>query len=109
MGLVCSCAEARNAEYSETAHLGPVHKGGIGCADDALCASAAGREKLPIIRYEDHSRPYTGRFQVDERVGPMGTAESLEPVKLLDHTNFTDIACGQQEDRLPEQAGRLVS
>jgi hypothetical protein len=83
MGLVCSCAEARNAEYSETAHLGPVHKGGLGCADDALCASAAGREKLPIIRYEDHSRPYTGRFQVDDRVGPIGTAESLEPVKLL--------------------------
>ena len=86
MGLVCSCADARNAEYSETADLGPVHKGGLGCEDDALCASGAGRDKLPIIRYEDHSRPYTGRLQVDERVGPMGAAESLELVKLFNHS-----------------------
>ena len=87
MGLVCSCAEARNAEYSgeTTADLGPLRKGGLGCADDALCASGAGRDKLPIIRYEDHSRPYTGRFQVDDRIGPLGAADALEPVKLLKH------------------------
>ena len=87
MGLVCSCAEARNAEYSGdmTADLGPLRKGGLGCADDALCASGAGRDKLPIIRYEDHSRPYTGRFQVDDRIGPLGAADALEPVKLLKH------------------------
>ena len=87
MGLVCSCAEARNAEYSGdmTADQGPLRKGGLGCADDALCASGAGRDKLPIIRYEDHSRPYTGRFQVDDRIGPLGAADALEPVKLLKH------------------------
>jgi hypothetical protein len=71
MGLVCSCAEDRHngGERSNTVEnmmMGPSQKG-IGCGNEVLCGS--GREKLPIIKFEDHSRPYNGRLE-DERGGP---------------------------------------